>query len=109
MGGFLTVNETNFEDEVLNSPLPVMVEFNAAWCEPCKRLEPILEQWAEDWSGSIKLVKLNVDENIELAMHYQIMSVPTMILFIQGEPEQRLSGLHSRDRIDDKFDSFLNN
>ncbi len=101
------VSETNFVDEVIQSPVPVLVEFTAVWCGPCKMLEPIVKQLAQDWNGKVKVVKLDVDDNANLAMEYQVMGVPTLILFSKGEPVQRLTGFQPKERILSKLDSFI--
>jgi thioredoxin 1 len=99
--------ETVFEDEVLKSPIPVMVDFTAVWCGPCKMLEPIVEQLSEQWGDKVKVVKLDVDDNSNLAMKYGVMGVPTLILFVNGEPVQRLTGYQPKDRIISKFNSYI--
>ncbi len=96
MSSFLTVNEINFPEQVLKASLPVIVEFGAVWCAPCKRLEPIMEKLGEEWGGKVRLVKIDVDESVNVAMNCQVMSVPTLILFVQGQEKQRLTGLQSR-------------
>jgi thioredoxin 1 len=107
MGDFLIVNEGNFEVEVLKSAQPVLLEFGAVWCGPCKRLEPILKQLGEEWKGRVLLAKMDVDENAAVTMKYQIMSVPTLILFQQGKALQRVTGLQPKERLIEKFGSFL--
>jgi thioredoxin 1 len=98
---------TAFDIEVLKSHLPVIVDFTAVWCGPCKMLEPIVEQLADEWQGKVKVVKLDVDDNSRLAMQYGVMGVPTLILFKNGNPVQRLSGYQPKDRITSKFASFI--
>src|SRR5579885_1582221 len=80
-----TITTTEFEREVLNSDIPVMVKFTAEWCGPCRILQPILEQAAKDLEGKAKIVKLDVDESSEIASKYRIKSIPTMIIFVNGE------------------------
>jgi thioredoxin 1 len=101
------LNEDVFDTEVLKSTLPVLVEFTAIWCGPCKMLEPVVMQLSQDWEGKVKVVKLDVDDNSNLAMRYGGMGVPTMILFVNGNPVQRLSGYQPKDRIISKFGSFI--
>ncbi|OGO66620.1 MAG: thioredoxin [Chloroflexi bacterium RBG_19FT_COMBO_50_10] len=100
-------NEATFESEVLKSTLPVMVEFTAVWCGPCKMLDPLITQLSQDWDGKVKVVKLDVDENTNLAMQYGVMGVPTLILFVNGNPVQRLSGYQPKDRIVSKFEAYI--
>lgn len=107
MSDFLAVNPENFQREVLESKLPVLLEFGAVWCAPCKRMEPILLQLGKEWTGKVRLAKLDVDESADLTMQFQIMSVPTLVLFVNGQAKQRLTGLQQRDRLVEKFGPYL--
>jgi thioredoxin 1 len=110
-GGRMTdinyVNEGDFKAEVLDSTLPVLVDFTATWCGPCKMLDPIVKQLAVEWEGKVKVVKLDVDQNTGVAMQYQVMGVPTLMLFSNGEPQQRLTGYQPKDRIVSKLGSHI--
>jgi len=101
------LTETVFDVEVLQSSLPVVVDFTAAWCGPCKMLDPVVSQLSQDWAGKVKFVKLDVDDNSDIAIKYGVMGVPTLILFVHGNPVQRLSGYQPKERIISKFSSFL--
>ncbi len=101
------LTETAFEAEVLKSSLPVMVDFTALWCGPCKMLDPVVTQLSQEWGGKVKVVKLDVDDNSSLAVQYGVMGVPTLILFVDGKPVQRLSGYQPKDRILSKFSSYI--
>jgi thioredoxin 1 len=101
------LTEAVFETEVLKSPIPVMVDFTAVWCNPCKMLDPVVTQLSQDWNGKVKIFKLDVDENSNIAMQYGVMGVPTLILFVNGSPVQRLSGFQPKDRIVSKFSSYI--
>jgi thioredoxin 1 len=101
------VNEGDFQVEVLDSTLPVLVDFTATWCGPCKMLDPIVKQLASEWEGKVKVVKLDVDQNTGVAMQYQVMGVPTLMLFSNGEPQQRLTGYQPKDRIVAKLASHI--
>ena len=101
------LTEADFETEVLKSSVPVMVDFTAVWCGPCKMLEPVVTQLSQEWGGKVKVVKLDVDDNSNLAVQYGVMGVPTLILFVDGKPVQRLSGYQPKDRILSKFSSFI--
>jgi len=103
MADTVHINEANFQNEVIESDKPVLVDFTATWCSPCKMLDPIVKQLAQDWDGKVKVVKLDVDENPNLAMQYQVMGVPTLMLFVQGQLSQRVSGYQPKDRLVAKF------
>jgi len=87
------VDKTNFEQEVLQSDIPVMVDFWAPWCVPCRIIAPLVERLAEQYAGRLKVAKLNVDENHELAIRYQVMSIPTLIFFKNGQAIDRIIGV----------------
>jgi thioredoxin 1 len=107
MEAFLHADENSFETEVLKSALPVVVEFGAVWCQPCKQLEPVLVKLGQEWGSKARLVKVDVDESVNLTMQFQIMSVPTVILFHNGQPMARFTGYQPRERILDKLSSFI--
>ncbi len=101
------VNEATFKSEVLDSAQPVLVDFTAEWCGPCKTLDPVVKQLAQEWTGKVKVVKLDVDENPNLTVNYQVMGVPTLMLFVKGQPVQRVSGYQPKDRLEKKFSPHL--
>ena len=101
------ISEENFQDEVINASQPVIVDFTAVWCGPCKMLEPVVQELADAWDGKAKIVKLDVDNNAESAMRYQVMGVPTLMLFVDGEPVERLTGFQPKGRIVKKFSPYL--
>lgn len=103
------LSEANFAQEVLQSSQPVLVDFTAVWCGPCKMLDPIVKQLAEQWQGTVKVVKLDIDDNPDLAMQYHVMGVPTLILFKGGQPAERVSGYQPKDRLEKKFAAALSN
>ena len=86
------INEDDFQAEVLESNQPVLVDFTAVWCGPCKMLEPVVVELASEWAGKVKVVKLDVDHNANIAMQYQVMGVPTLMLFKNGQISERLTG-----------------
>jgi thioredoxin 1 len=101
------VGASDFASQVISADLPVLVDFTAVWCGPCKMLEPIIEQLAHEWNGKVKIVKLDVDENADLAMQYQVMGVPTLILFSNGQPLERMTGYQPKQRIVSKISPHL--
>ena len=107
MSSLLSIDENNFEEEVVSSDIPVLLEFGAPWCKPCKTLEPILVSLSEEWQGKVKVVSADVDQNMDLAMQFNIRSVPTMILFIKGQPTEQMIGLQLRQKIVEKVDLYL--
>jgi thioredoxin 1 len=101
------VGEADFKNEVLEAKFPVLVDFGAVWCGPCKMLDPIVKQLAQDWDGKVKVFKLDVDHNSNLVMQYQVMGVPTLMLFKGGKPVERLTGFQPKERIASKFTPHL--
>ena len=96
----IIITEENFENEVLNSDKPVLVDFWAQWCGPCRMLGSIIEEIANDYEGKVKVGKVNVDEQPNLASKYGIASIPTVIVFKNGKPEKTLVGLRSKNEIE---------
>jgi thioredoxin 1 len=94
-----TVDHKSFESEVLNSDKPVLVDLWAAWCQPCRAMEPAIEEVAKEFEGKLTVAKLNVDENPDLAQSLDVMSIPTMMLFKDGKPINRLVGLSTKERL----------
>lgn len=108
MSDITKLDETSFENEVLESSKPVLVDFTAVWCGPCKMLDPIVKDIASDWDGKVKVVKLDVDDNPSIAMKYNVLGVPTLMLFKNGEPVERVTGFVPKDRLIKKFNPHLN-
>jgi thioredoxin 1 len=100
-------SQSTFENEVLKSPGPVLVDFTASWCHPCHMLEPIVRELADSWDGRVKVGQVDVDANSELAVKYGVMGVPTLILFVGGRPSERLVGFMPRERLLAKLEPHL--
>lgn len=101
------VNEDDFQSEVLEAPQPVLVDFTAVWCGPCKMLEPVVVELAGEWVDKVKVVKLDVDTNANIAMQYQVMGVPTLMLFNKGEVKERLTGFKPKKQIVSKLSPHI--
>jgi thioredoxin 1 len=101
------ISEDTFQKEVLEASQPVVVDFTAVWCSPCKMLDPVVKELAAEWEGKVKVVKLDVDNNANIAMQYQVMGVPTLMLFVNGEPKERLTGYQPKKKIEKKFSVFI--
>ncbi len=93
------VTEADFQSEVLNSSEPVLVDFTATWCQPCKMLDPIVKQLAQDWQGKVKVVKLDADQNPNIMVQYGVMGIPTLMLFKSGEIKDRITGYQTKDKL----------
>jgi thioredoxin 1 len=106
-GNVIELNDGNFEQEVLRSELPTLVDFWAPWCGPCKMMGPILEEAAAAWEGKIRVCKLNVDEAMGTARSYQIQSIPTMILFEKGEQVKKIIGARPKKAFEEEFEDWL--
>jgi thioredoxin len=104
----VTLNESNFSDEVLKSDVPVLVDFWAPWCGPCKIMGPILEELAKELEGKpAKVAKMNVDDNPETPVKYGIMSIPTIIIFKNGEPAEQLVGVQAKEKLLEKLTALM--
>jgi len=95
----LRLTDATFEEEVLESKIPVLVDFWASWCPPCKMVEPVIANLAQEYDGKIKVAKLHVDQNLKMASKYQIVGVPTFILFDSGKEVQRRIGAQSKEQL----------
>jgi thioredoxin 1 len=95
----LSLNERTFRQDVLESSIPVLVDFSAPWCGLCRIIQPLLREFQVDWNGQVKLVRVNADENLKLANTYRIKSLPTLLLFEGGQVIQRLDNFNGRDDV----------
>lgn len=103
------VTDSDFEKEVLQEKGPVLIDFTAAWCGPCKMLNPIIDELAEEWEGKVKVRKLDVDENKNTIEKFGVMGVPTLMLFENGEVAERLTGFKPKKELKKKFGPYLEN
>ena len=101
------LNDANFEAEVLKSDVPVMVDFWATWCGPCRMLGPVVEELAGEYAGKVKVCKLNVDEAPDTSAKYRITSIPTIIFFKNGEVAGQTVGLQSKSALQEKLNALL--
>ncbi len=101
-------DENNWEAEVLQSDIPVFVDFYADWCGPCKMMSPVIDQLAEEFDGRIKVGKINVDENSDMAARYNVMSIPNMLFFKNGEVVDSVIGAIPKPAMKAKFESNAN-
>lgn len=103
----LIITDQNFEEEVLKSSLPVIVDFWAPWCAPCRVVGPIVEELASEYAGKVKVGKMDVDENTDTSGQFGIMSIPTVLLFKNGKPVQSIVGAQSKDKYKRAIDEIL--
>jgi len=102
----LHFTDENFQREVLESDIPVMVDFYADWCGPCKMIAPIIEELAKEYEGKVKIGKLNVDEDLKTSEKYRVMSIPTLIFFKNGAPVDTIIGAVSKKVLQEKLDAI---
>ena len=102
----VTLNESNFDKEVLKSKTPVLVDFWAPWCGPCKLIGPVVEELAKEYSGRVKVGKVNTDDNTQIAVNYKIMGVPSLLLYKDGEVIDRIVGVVPKEKIAELLDSY---
>ncbi|MBR4748082.1 MAG: thioredoxin [Abditibacteriota bacterium] len=107
MSNIKAIGSADFEQEVLKADLPVLVDFWATWCGPCKMLAPIIDQLAGEYEGKVRFVKVDIDDNGDLAQQYGIMSIPTVILFKGGSVEARTVGLQPKPALKKLLDAAL--
>lgn len=103
----VTVTDKSFDSDVVNSSIPVLVDFWAEWCGPCKFQNPILEELAKEYEGKVKIAKLNVDENPQTAGKYAVMSIPTLLLFKDGVIVKQMIGVQSKETLSEEFKKVL--
>ena len=101
------INDSSFKSEVTDSQIPVLVDFWAPWCGPCRMVAPVLEELAKEYEGKVKVVKLNIDENQGTATEYGVRSIPTLILFKDGKECEKMIGVQSKENLKQMVDKVL--
>ena len=107
MSAGITLTGENFEQEVLNSPIPVLIDFWAAWCGPCRIIGPFIDQFAGEYEGRLKVAKVNTDEEAELATQHGVSSIPTLVLYKDGAIVAQQSGAYPKREIEAMFKDFV--
>lgn len=107
MGNITELSDATFNEEIQGSSEPVLVDFWAEWCGPCKMIAPVLQEIATEHAGKIRITKLNVDDNPQTARRFEVMSIPTLIVFQNGEPQKRLIGAKGKGQLLEELSAFL--
>jgi thioredoxin 1 len=105
MGKLLEVTDTSFDSEILKSEIPVLVDFWAPWCAPCRMIAPLVEQLADEYAGTVKVTKINIDDSPGAAQNYGISSIPTLMIFKGGEVVDRFVGVQTKNRLQEALDA----
>ena len=107
MGKLAEVTDATFQAEVIGLPGPVLVDFGAEWCHPCRKLDPLIEGLAAEWGARVKVVHVDADLNVDSTMRFQVMGLPTLIVFVGGQPVARLQGFQPKQRIVETLEPYL--
>jgi thioredoxin 1 len=107
VGKTIAVTDGTFNEVVLQSENPVLVDFWATWCRPCQMVAPILEELTQEYAGKLTIAKLDVDQNQQTAQKYRVMSIPAMIIFKQGKPVANIVGFKPKDKLKQELDAAL--
>ncbi|WP_022836309.1 thioredoxin [Salisaeta longa] len=103
----VTLTDDNFEDEVLNADVPVLVDFWATWCGPCRMIAPVIDELADDYAGRVKIGKLDVDDNPRMAQEYGVRSIPTLLFFKGGDVADQMMGAAPKGQLAKKLDQLI--
>ena len=107
MADIVTLSDSTFDEEIKGSDAPVLVDFWAEWCGPCKMIAPVLEEISDNSQGKLRIGKLNIDENLEIARRFEVMSIPTLILFKDGEAQHRIIGARGKAQLMQELQPFI--
>ncbi len=107
MSNAIEVSDANFEQEIKKAETPVLVDFWAPWCGPCRKIAPTIDEIAEEYKGKVKVVKINTDENVRTAQEYSISGIPSVLIFNKGEAVERLVGLMQKNTIISSVEKYL--
>ncbi len=107
MAEVVYISEDEFQSRVLESSLPVLVDFTAAWCGPCKMVSPVVEELAGDWEGKAEVFKMDVDSNPGVPLEYGVMGIPALLLFVGGEVAVRVTGFKPKKQLEKAFEGYL--
>ena len=105
--GIVTLSDATFDESIGGADTPVLVDFWAEWCGPCKMITPVLEDIASEHTGRLQIVKLNVDDNPNVARRYDVMSIPTLLIFVDGEVKKRLVGAKGKAQLLEELAEFI--
>ncbi|PKM46350.1 MAG: thioredoxin [Firmicutes bacterium HGW-Firmicutes-8] len=106
-GNVLTLTKDNFKNDILDAAGPALVDFWAPWCSPCRMIAPVIDEMAAEYAGKVKIGKVNVDENREVAVEYGVMSIPTLVLFKGGQVVDKVVGFKSKNDLKALLDKYL--
>lgn len=107
MSNAIEVTDNTFEEEVKNSEIPVLVDFWAPWCSPCRKIAPVVDEIAKEYDGKLKVVKVNTDENVRIAQEYSISGIPSLLVFSKGEAVERLVGLLQKSTLVSSVEKYI--
>ncbi len=108
MGNTVHTTDANFKNDVMDSKIPVLVDFWAEWCGPCRLVSPLLDELAKEYEGKIKIAKVNVDENQQVSIDFHIRSIPTLLFFKNGQMVKQLVGAHPKTKLVEEIQEILN-